>query len=104
MYSCVYVTTKAKKEAQAIAKYLLTKRLVACANIFQINSLYRWKGKLESANEYAMILKTRTANLDSVINEIKSKHSYEVPCLISFAINKGNKEFLDWICSETSKQ
>jgi periplasmic divalent cation tolerance protein len=102
MYSCVYVTTKTKKEAQVIARHLLARKLIACANIFKINSIYRWKGKIENAHEHAMILKTRTVTLDSVIKEIKRKHSYEVPCIISFTINKGNKEFLDWVWSETS--
>ncbi|MEW6069058.1 MAG: divalent-cation tolerance protein CutA [Candidatus Thermoplasmatota archaeon] len=101
MFSCVYVTTKKKSEAQSIAKHLITEKLVACANIFKINSIYRWKGKIENTDEYAMILKTRTENLDSVIKEIKRRHSYEVPCIISFTINKGNKEFLDWIWRST---
>ncbi len=90
-------------EAKQIAKYLLAKRLVACANIFKINSVYRWAGKIKDDEEYGMIMKTRKANIKKIINEIKEKHSYEVPCIISVSIANGNKQFLDWIAEETEK-
>lgn len=101
LHSVIYTTTKTMNEAKQIAKYLLVKRLVACANIFKINSVYRWAGKIKDDAEYGMILKTRKANIKKVINKIKEKHSYEVPCIISVPIANGNKQFLDWIAEET---
>lgn len=104
MYSFIYVTAKNMDEAKNIAGYLLKKKLIACANIFQIKSMYLWKGKIEKENEYAMILKTRKNLVKTIINEVRVKHSYDVPCIISFDIKDGNRGFLDWIKSETDVQ
>ncbi|MBU4189951.1 MAG: divalent-cation tolerance protein CutA [Candidatus Thermoplasmatota archaeon] len=104
MYSFVYVTTKNMDEAKNIAEFLLKKKLIACANIFQVKSVYRWKGKIEKENEYAMILKTRKNHVKTIIKEVRAKHSYDVPCIVSFDMKDGNKDFLEWIKSETDTQ
>ena len=82
----IYVTCKDKKEAEKLAKILLEKKLIACANIHPISSLYRWKGKIEHSKEYAMILKTKKNMFDEIKDEIKKNHSYDVPCICSWNI------------------
>jgi len=104
MYSFVYVTAKNTDEAKNIAVYLLKKKLIACANIFPVKSMYLWKRKIEKENECAMILKTKKNLVKTIINEVRAKHSYDVPCIISFDINDGNRDFLNWIKSETDVQ
>ncbi len=98
----VYVTTKDEREAKDIANHLLSKRLIACANIFPIKSFYWWKEKIESSNEMAMILKTQELHKESIIQEIKDLHSYEVPCIEFFKIEDGNPDYIEWILAETT--
>lgn len=101
MASMVYVTVKDIDEAKKIANHLLDHRLIACANIFPIRSIYVWKGKVEDDPEVAMIIKTRSSLVDRIMKEIKKIHSYEVPCIVSYDIIKGDKDFLNWIRDET---
>jgi len=95
----VYITCKDKKEAKKIAKKLLEKRLAGCCNIFPIESLYRWKGKIVSDKEQILIAKTIKKNLKILKVEVKRLHSYDVPCILSFK-EEANKEYSDWIKKE----
>lgn len=96
----VYTTFPHRRKARALAKNLIKKKLVACANVFKIDSLYQWKGKLEEAREYGVFLKTRAELYPQVEAKIKSCHPYELPCIISWKIEQGSKEFLNWIANE----
>lgn len=98
----VFITTKDEKEAKKIANHLLSKHLIACANMFPIKSLYWWKGAIESDDEVAMIMKTQEMHKESIISEVKALHSYEVPCIEFFTIQDGNPDYLEWIKTETS--
>ncbi|MFQ5906329.1 MAG: divalent-cation tolerance protein CutA [bacterium] len=104
MFSIIYTTTDSDQEAEKISKELLEKRLVACANIFPINSLYWWQGKIERSGEVAVIFKTRTELLDSAIEAIRQLHSYEVPCIVAYEMTTGHQAYLDWIETETGKE
>lgn len=95
----VYITNPTKKEAKKIAKHLLRKKLIACANIFPINSLYRWEGKIVDENEFVLIAKTDNANFEKVKNEVERIHSYKVPCIIKISVSS-NKKYLDWLKKE----
>ena len=101
MFVSVYVTASSEHEAKGIAKNLLDQRLIACANLFPITSLYFWNEKLEEENEFAIIMKTRSVLVDKLIDELKTIHSYDVPCIVTWDITKGNPEYLSWIQSET---
>lgn len=96
----VYVTNPNKKEAEKIAQHLLNKRLVACANIFPINSMYWWKNKIEKSKEYVLILKTDKKKWEKIKGEIKRIHSYTVPCIIKINVD-ANKEYKNWLESVT---
>ncbi len=101
----VYITCKNPEEAESIARLLLEKNLIACANIIPRSlSLYNWKGKLEKANETILIAKTRKELVPNVVSETRKMHSYELPCILSIPIEGGNPRFIEWIESETSKQ
>ena len=94
----ILVTCGARKEASAIAEALLKKRLAACVNITsEIDSKFWWKGKIDSAKETLVMLKTVRANFKKVEAEIKRLHSYEVPEIIAVPIVAGSKEYLSWI-------
>src|SRR3989338_6291443 len=95
----MYITCKDKKEARKISSYLLRKRLVACSNMFPIESLYRWKGKIVDDKEYVILAKTLKGNVNKVRKEVKKIHSYEVPCIIDIDV-KANDDFLGWARKE----
>jgi periplasmic divalent cation tolerance protein len=97
----VYITAGSLEEAKSIAKTLVEKRLVACANIIpQIESVYWWKGKMCEENEVAIFAKTSKERTGQVISETKKLHSYSVPCIITMDITDGNPEYLNWIKTE----
>lgn len=102
MYSLVYITAGNKKEAQKIAETLIKERLAACVNFFSISSIYRWKGKVERAKEIAIFAKTKSKLVGKIIKVVKKIHSYEVPCIISLPVKKGDLKFLKWIDGQTS--
>ena len=95
----IYITNPSKEEARKIAKYLLKKKLIACGNIFPINSLYRWEGEIVDENEFVLIVKTTEANFEKVKNEVEKIHSYTCPCVIKIPVSS-NKKYFDWLRSE----
>lgn len=96
----IYTILPDKKSAEEIAKIILKKRLAACFNYWQINSLYWWKGKIEKAKEWAMIIKTKKKNYQEIENLIKKNHPYEIPAIFSWLVNKIEKKYLKWLEKE----
>lgn len=96
MFSIVYVTTDSMEEARLIAKTLVEMKLAACVNLLPIVSIYRWDS-IQEDNEVAMIIKTTYEQIGNIEKTVKEMHSYTVPCIISFSIDGGSREYLDWI-------
>ena len=97
-YIQVTTTTETKEQAQTIAQHLVEAKLAACVQILgPITSIYRWKGKVENAQEWLCLIKTRDNLYAKVEAAIKSVHSYETPEIISVRIIEGSKEYLSWI-------
>ena len=96
MFSIIYITTSDLGEARRIARTLVEERLAACVNVFPITSIYHWDGVQED-DEVALIVKTRRENVKKIEERVKELHSYETPCIISFAIDSGSEEFLKWV-------
>jgi periplasmic divalent cation tolerance protein len=92
----IYITTKNKVEAKKISKHLLNKKLIACANLHPIESLYWWKGKIQEDKEIVIIVKTTEQNFKKVETEIRKLHSYDVPCILKIP-TECNKEYQDWV-------
>ncbi len=97
MFSIVYITAGDMDEARKIARVLVEERLAACANIFPVTSIFRWKGKIEESSEFGIIVKTKTAKVREIEEKVKEIHSYEVPCVVSFRMDKGSSDYLKWI-------
>ncbi len=94
----ILVTAKDKTEAQKIARGLLAKKLIACANILDgVQSLFWWEGKIDDANETLLVLKSRSEHLKEVTAAVKELHSYQVPEVIALSILGGNQDYLNWI-------
>tara|TARA_B100000513_G_C11738059_1_gene129250 strand:- start:128 stop:445 length:318 start_codon:yes stop_codon:yes gene_type:complete len=98
----LYMTAGDREEARRIAETLVDERLIACTNILgEIESVYRWEGKVTQGREVAMILKTRESLVDQVIARATALHSYDCPCVVVLGIENGHPPFLDWIVTET---
>jgi len=102
-YSLIYTTTGNETEAKIIGRTLVQEELAACVNIFQVQSIYRWQGKIEDAGEMALFIKTRVELADKVIKRIKELHSYQVPEIVSWSIEKGYPPYLKWITESTKE-
>ncbi len=93
----IYVTNPSLAVARRIAKHLLKKKLIACANLFPpIYSMYSWKGKLKQGKEWLVILKTSSAKFEAVKKEIEKIHPYEVPCIVKLPAS-ANRSFEAWV-------
>ncbi|TLZ83626.1 MAG: divalent-cation tolerance protein CutA, partial [Methanobacteriota archaeon] len=79
-HAMAYVTAPDRATAQDIAREVVDRRLAACANLWPVESVYRWHGKREESNEFVIVLKTRAALLPKLIAEVRRLHPSEVPC------------------------
>jgi len=98
----IYTTFPSLKEAKEVGEALVAGRLAACVNMFPgMISVFKWKGAREEANEVAMIIKTRSALVEKVLDETKRLHPYEVPAMLVLPTEGGSPEYCDWILRET---
>ena len=95
----VLVTCGSTKEARKIARALVEHRIAACVNILAspVQSVYRWKGSVESAKEFLLIIKTTKARFPQLKAEVGRLHRYEVPEIIALPIATGSAAYLKWI-------
>jgi len=83
---------------------VVEKKLAACANIVAgVDSIYRWKGKVERAREVLVVMKTTVGRLRELEREVKRMHSYDVPEFIVLPIVAGSREYLKWIAENTQQ-
>jgi periplasmic divalent cation tolerance protein len=101
----VLVTCPSLVLARKIARAVVQKRLAACVNVVRspIESLYTWKGKLESAREYLLIIKTTVNRLSQLEREVKRLHTYDVPEFIALPITEGSAEYLSWLRASVTR-
>ncbi len=98
----IYITTNSEEEAEIIGRNLVSRKLAACVNIISnMKSIYHWEGKIESADEVVLIAKTKKALINEIIENVKTLHSYECPCIVAIPIIGGNEDFIKWIRDET---
>jgi len=89
------------EDAKKAAKGAVSGRLAACVNIVQITSTYSWKGKIEEADEVLAIYKTTDAKAAKLRNFIESKHSYDIPEVITLETNNVSKKYMKWLVEST---
>jgi len=96
----VLTTCGSLEEARSIAQTLVERQLAACVNVIpQVESIYRWKGEVETATECMLIIKTTAEAFSRLRDVLIELHSYEVPECIELAISEGSEAYLDWIAS-----
>jgi len=91
--------------ARKIARAVVQRRLAACVNVVRspIESFYTWKGKLESAREHLLIMKTKAKRLTDLEREVKRLHTYDVPEFITLSITEGSADYLSWLSDSVTK-
>jgi periplasmic divalent cation tolerance protein len=100
-YIVVFIATEAGEEANLISRVLLEQRKAACINIVkEVSSLFWWLGNVESACENLLVVKTRMAMLEDVVQIVREIHSNDVPEIIALPIIGGNQEYLEWVGKE----
>jgi periplasmic divalent cation tolerance protein len=100
----VLVTVRTLSEGRRLARTVVKKRLAACVNILlsPVNSIYRWKEKVEVTHEYYLIIKTTDRCYPELEREIVKLHSYEVPEIVALPISAGLPEYLTWLRASVS--
>ena len=95
----VLVTCANAPEAKRIARAVIEARLAACVNILpgSVTSIYRWKGKVESARERLLFIKTSRKHLSKLQEAVMRLHSYEVPEFVALPISTGSRAYLAWL-------
>jgi periplasmic divalent cation tolerance protein len=95
----IFVTFGSAAEARKLARALVESRLAACVNILQapVESIYRWKGNVDSAKEYLLVIKSTRRRFSALQSEIKRLHSYDIPEIIALPIAAGSPDYLAWL-------
>ncbi|MFY9528331.1 MAG: divalent-cation tolerance protein CutA [Candidatus Acidiferrales bacterium] len=102
----VLVTCASRPEAQKIGRALVEARLAACVSVIgtPVRSIYRWKGRLENAKEFLVMIKTSRSRFVELRREVQRLHSYDVPEVVALPIVEGSREYLAWIQENIGKQ
>ena len=104
-FALVLVTAPDLKTARRLAKAALQAKLIACANLVpKIESHYWWQGKLESAAEVLLVLKTTKARLAALEKLILARHPYDTPEFLVLSPNAGSQKYLAWLGAQTLKR
>lgn len=99
-FKIIYITHPNQETARNITDHLIEKSLVACANIFPIESAYWWKGEVHKEGEFVSIVKTRPEIVDKVEEVIVALHPYELPCIMQIDV-QANQAYEVWIREQT---
>ncbi|XP_047322829.1 protein CutA, chloroplastic [Impatiens glandulifera] len=98
----VYVTVPNKEAGKKLAESIVKEKLAACVNrVPGIESVYEWKGEIQTDNEELLIIKTRESLLDALTEHVKANHEYDVPEVIAMPIIGGSVQYLEWIKNST---
>jgi len=91
-----------RESADRLARSLVDKRLAACVNILSpCRSLYRWKGAVENAEEFPMLIKTSRSRYAELEAAIRAGHPYELPEIIAVPLAAGLPAYIEWVDAET---
>jgi periplasmic divalent cation tolerance protein len=97
----ILTTYSSMEEARNAARSAVFGRLAVCVNIVKIDSVYAWKGKIEEAEEFLAIYKTTSAKAAKLGRFIESKHSYEVPEVITLDPGNVSEKYMKWLVEST---
>ncbi len=94
----LYVTIPNRETARQIGRALVEEGLVACVNIIGgMESLYRWQGVVEQAEEWVLLVKAPAGHVPLVGDRIRTLHPYDLPCILELPISGGNPPYIEWL-------
>ena len=94
----VFITVSGEEEAHKIAEMLVNGKKAACVSIVpRVGSLFWWEGRLDSARESLLVVKTKASLFPEIVELVKRVHSYEVPEIIALPIIAGSEDYLKWL-------
>ena len=97
----VLSTCESEEQAASIARHLIEHHLAACVNILPgARSIYRWKGAIEDAGEWLLVIKSRRDRFAALRAAVAKLHSYEIPELIALPVVDGSESYLGWLDRE----
>jgi len=99
-YIITTTTVENQKDAEELARRIVEAKLAACVQINEIKSIYNWKGKIKTAKEFRLEIKTASENYRKLQDFIIDNHKYETPEIIAIKVRKGHNKYLDWIEEE----
>src|SRR5882757_2142013 len=94
----VFITASNREETSRLAEMLVEKHLAACVQILpEMESVYRWQGRIERQTEVLLIAKTTKAKFDDLEREVRALHSYETPEIVAVPLVAGSTPYLEWL-------
>ncbi len=94
----VFSTIDSEEKAKTLAYQLVQENLAACVSVVSsLTSIYRWKGAIEEAKEWLMVIKTSADRIPQLFTRLRELHPYEVPEIISFPIEAAHEPYLQWV-------
>lgn len=101
----VFITAGSVDEANRLADMLVDKRLAACVQIMrEMNSVFRWQGKVETQREVLLIAKTLSSKFAEIEREVVKLHSYETPEIVAIPLSAGSGPYLEWLSASVSER
>ncbi|HWF88768.1 MAG TPA: divalent-cation tolerance protein CutA [Pyrinomonadaceae bacterium] len=94
----VFITAASGEEASRLAEMLVGAHLAACVQILpEIESVYRWQGKIERQAEILLLAKTTMGKFDELEREVRALHSYDTPEIVAVPVTVGSAPYLEWL-------
>jgi periplasmic divalent cation tolerance protein len=100
----VLTTTDTRPRAEAVARALIEQRLAACVQMIgPVTSIFRWEGRIDTAEEWLCLAKTRSERYAEVEAAIRAVHTYQVPEILAVPISAGHAPYLEWLSSQLQR-
>ncbi len=96
-YLIITTTLENEEDAEELARKIVEHKLGACVQISKIKSIYNWKGKIETSNEFKLDIKTSEDKYKELEKFIIKNHKYELPEIVAVKIENGNEKYLNWV-------
>ncbi len=98
----IFTTTASREEARKIARTLVERKLVACAQIAEVESIFSWKGAVQQEREFRLLLKTTEHRYQAVEAVIRELHSYELPAIFAVKVEPAYAPYANWVHESSS--
>lgn len=93
----ILTTTNDRKVATILSESLIDSGLAGCIQIDEVQSYYKWEGKLCNDHEFRLMIKAACGHYDEIVSLIKLKHNYQLPQIVKLDINNGSQEYIQWL-------